>query len=102
MEVEKLKYIVSLINDGDPGEALKEFKRYFGIVNKFKCSNCYNITDNSDFNFRCPECGHKVNSVTILENTQNNKALKSDAPTVADCRHDYEEASICIKCGFVP
>ena len=40
ISIEDLKYIVSLINDGESGEAFKEFKRQSGIINVFKCTAC--------------------------------------------------------------
>ena len=65
MEKDLLEYIVGLINDGEVGEAYKEFREYHGIVNRFVCGNCLNTVNYTE-DFICPKsCRDMVNNSSI-------------------------------------
>ena len=64
--IDTLKYIVKLINDGESAEAFKEFKRQFGIINVFKCTEC-GKEYNKVTNMLCSKCSNPVRVTTIIE-----------------------------------
>ena len=65
IDMEDLKYIVSLINDGESGEAFKEFKEQFGIINCFKCTSCGKEFSKT-IGMLCPDCSMPAKVISII------------------------------------
>lgn len=55
-ETELIAEALRLFNDGESGEALKEFRRYFGLPARYVCE-CGYSSHRSDLPAFCPECG---------------------------------------------
>lgn len=69
MDDDLLEYIVRLINDGEIGEAYKEFREYHGIVNRFVCDNCLNTKDYTE-SFICSICGGNMSTRAVIRDRE--------------------------------
>jgi len=52
-----LEEIARLLNGGEHAEALKELRRMHGLVDRFVCTNCGDISSSTGPGFVCRECG---------------------------------------------
>jgi hypothetical protein len=63
-DADALAEIIRLLNDGELGEALKEFRRMHSLVNRFLCNACGHISDHSTIS-KCDECGGDIKVVVV-------------------------------------
>ena len=60
---------VSLLNRGENSEAMKCFRRYHNIVNRWRCIDCAHTTSSMSAN-GCEMCSGDMTVVVVMEATK--------------------------------
>ena len=61
-----------LLNEGQmAGQALKEARRFFGVVNRWKCKGCGDISCDYQIKDGCEKCGKEKDVVVVIDRAES-------------------------------